>query len=368
MLDVSTATHRMLVVPSGYVLVLLDRLHAALATATVSVAVPANTDGSAQWDVPNDDDGWVEMPCVPGQVMVGGCASSTVTMHEHEQASAATWVAVHVTVALPDGNGVPGMGWHPPTATPTGSYASAVNCGMDPDMPYASASDCGCRHVMEGHWLSTTVTVNTHHACLPETSVDMQLTTLRPTLNRVVPSAGLHRTVGVPDTAIETGVNHVNTPVVRPGDRHVVALLGQYIAGGILNAAATVHRQGCDTSPPKFTATHDSCINPSGKLDPDGVEHVMPVTSPASVAVGVWMTCAVTCPAVGATSTLAGHVMFGAVVCVTCTAMLQFGDVLPASSVAKHCTPVVVPRANGLPNGGEHVMERTRLLSVAFGV
>ena len=64
----------------------------------------------------------------------------------------------------------------------------------------------------------------------------MQLTPLLTTLNSVVPSGGLQRTVGVPDTAMDTGVNHVNTPAVRPADRKVPALLGQYIAGGILNA------------------------------------------------------------------------------------------------------------------------------------
>ena len=66
-------------------------------------------------------------------------------------------------------------------------------------------------------------------------SVDVQFTTFTPTSNSVVPSGGLHRTMGVPDTAYEMGVSHLYTPVVNPGVRNVVELDGQKICGGVLN-------------------------------------------------------------------------------------------------------------------------------------
>ena len=166
-----------------------------------------------------------------GQVIEGGCVSSTVTVNEQFAVWLEVSVAVQVTVVVPFAKVEPEAGTHAVTTPGQLSVAVAVNVTTAVHTPGAAGVEMFAGQVMTGFSLSLIVTVKVHVLVLLEASVAVQVTVVTPFGNEV-PDAGTHAAVGPGQLSVGVGVVYVTVAEHNPGAVLLVMLLGHVIAGG----------------------------------------------------------------------------------------------------------------------------------------
>ena len=135
---------------------------------------------------------------LPGQTIVGGCVSFTVTVNEQLAEFPAASITLHVTVVVPFGKIAPDTGEHELDPTP-GQLSLAVGAGYvtaAEHCPGVFATDMFAGQLIAGGCVSFTVTVNEQLAVFAAASLTVQLTVVEP-FGKVEPDGGLH--AGVPD-------------------------------------------------------------------------------------------------------------------------------------------------------------------------
>jgi len=168
-----------------------------------------------------------------GHTIAGGCVSFTVTVNVHCVVFPDVSVAVAVTVVVPFGNAVPDAGLLT-TVTP-GQLSDAVTVKVVTAKHAPGSVDFTmlAGHVIEGDWVSFTVTVNEQVVAFGgvAASVTEQVTVVTPLANDV-PDAGLQVTAPSPgQLSVAAGVVYVTTAEHRLGSVDFTMLGGQVIAG-----------------------------------------------------------------------------------------------------------------------------------------
>ena len=215
---------------------------------------------------------------------------NAVTVNEQLAVFPDVSVAVHVTVDTPTGNTDPDGGTHAfvtpgqlSVATGAG-HVAATDVAIGHDAPATAVTFAG--HVIEGGWVSFTVTVNEQLAELPEASETEQLTVVVPFAN-VEPDAGAH--VGEPtpgQLSLTVGAGYVTTAVQTFGSVDFVMFAGHVIDGGCVSFTVTVNVQLFTLFAPSATV-HVTGVVPFGKEDPlAGVQVGLPTFGQLSVTVG----------------------------------------------------------------------------------
>jgi hypothetical protein len=142
-------------------------------------------------------------------------------------------------------------------------------------------------HVIDGAWVSLTVTVNEHMAVLPLASVAVQETVVVP-IGKNEPDAGEQTTAVLPEQlSAVVGVAKLTFAPHCPASFETVTFEGHVIDGAWVSLTVTVKVQVVVLSSESL-AVHVTVVVPTAKVEPDAGEQTTVVSPPQlSVAVGV---------------------------------------------------------------------------------
>ena len=168
-----------------------------------------------------------------GQLIVGFTASFTVTVNEQAAVRPAPSVTVQLTDVVPLGKATPEAGVQTTAPCPSGQLSVAVGSNVTTAVqaPASVLPVIFAGQVIDGGWLSFTVTVNEQEAVRPAASVNVQLTVVVP-FGKAVPGVGAQ--VGVPtpgQLSLAAGAK-VTTAEHWSGSVLTVIGLGQVRLGG----------------------------------------------------------------------------------------------------------------------------------------
>jgi hypothetical protein len=239
-----------------------------------------------------------------GHVIVGTWVSFTVTVNEQFDVLLLVSVAVQLTVVTPFWKVVPDAGVHTIGVGPSGQLSVAVGVKLTTAVhTFGSVLFViGAGQVIDGAWVSLTVTVNEHIAVLFEASVAVHVTVVTP-FWKVDPDAGTQTTEqppgGVPcgvlpgvvpplqggQLSVTTGSANVTTAVHTLGSVLFVIGPGQVTVGGCVSLIVTVNVQFAVFVDASLTE-HVTVVTPFTKVVPDAGEHTgVPTPGQLSVAV-----------------------------------------------------------------------------------
>jgi hypothetical protein len=141
--------------------------------------------------------------------------------------------------------------------------------------------------VIDGAWLSTTITVNEQEDMLLEASLAVQVTVVVPT-GKLEPDAGLQLGVPTPgQLSVAVGALYVTTAEHWPIGALVLTLAGQVIDGACVSLTVTVNEQLAELPAASITLQL-TVVVPFGNVEPEAGLHVTePMPGQLSVAVGV---------------------------------------------------------------------------------
>jgi hypothetical protein len=125
--------------------------------------------------------------------------------------------------------------------------------------------------VIEGGWVSFTVTVKEQPLVLPELSIATQFTSVTP-LAKVEPEGGVHTTVTPGQLSVAVAANVTFEAVHSPRSVERTILAGQTIDGGWVSLTVTEKEQPF-VFPEASVATHFTIVTPFVNVDPEGGVH-----------------------------------------------------------------------------------------------
>src|SRR6266436_4843686 len=190
-----------------------------------------------------------------GQVIEGGWLSVTITSCEQVVVLPCESVAVQITVLVPTGN-IAGVLLVTVTAPQLSETVGVLSVTLvAPHSPGEATTVTRAGQVIEGGWLSVTITSCGQVAVLPCESVAVQITVLVPTGNI---AGALLVTVTAPQLSETVGVLSVTLVAPHsPGEATTVTRAGQVIEGGWLSVTITSCGQVAvivtDNQPPSIT-------------------------------------------------------------------------------------------------------------------
>src|ERR1043166_1962261 len=198
----------------------------------------------------------------PGQLIVGGWLSTTVTLKVQFEVLPLASVAVHTTLVVPIAKLVPDAGTH--RIEPPGQLSVNVarKLTLLAHWPSAVLTVIGPGQLIVGGWLSTTVTLKVQFEVLPLASVALHTTVGGP-IAKLVPDAGTHRIE--PPGQLSGNVARKLTLLAHwPGAVLTVIGPGQLIVGGWLSVTVTVWEQMAELPHPSVTVQM-TVVVPAGK-------------------------------------------------------------------------------------------------------
>ena len=222
-----------------------------------------------------------------GQVIIGGCVSTTVIVNEHMLVFPAASVATAVTVVVPFGNAEPDGGVAT-TLTP-GQLSVAVTTKLTTaeHRPGAAGTVMFAGHVIAGGWPSFTVTVNEQLEVFPDVSVATLVTVVTPFGNEL-PDGGFDTTV-TPGQLSEAVTVNVTTAEQTLGSVTFVMFAGHVTVGACVSFTVTVKLHVVVFGGVAASLTVQvTVVTPFGYTAPEAGLHVtVPTPGQLSVAVGV---------------------------------------------------------------------------------
>lgn len=261
-------------------------------------------------------------------------------------------VAVHVTVVVPIANVDPDAGAQ--FAVAPGQLSVGVGVVYVTVVGELLVTLIFAGQVIDGFWVSFTVTVNVQFPVLPLASVAEQVTVVTP-FGNAVPLAGTQFTAPTPgQLSVTAGVANVVIAEHRFGSVLLVMFPGQGpTTGGWLSLTVTVNVHGVvDTFPDASVALQLTVVTPFANVDPLAGVQLAVAPGQLSLAVAVNVTLAVQIPAPVFVVMFEGQVTVGGCASFTVTVNEQLDE--PPVLLAVHVT-VVVPLLKVLPDAGVHV-------------
>src|ERR1043166_5544409 len=218
----------------------------------------------------------------PGQLIVGGWLSTTVTLKVTFEVLPPASVAVHTTLVVPIAKLVPDAGTHRIELPGQLSVNVARKLTLLAHWPGAVLTVIGPGQLIVGGWLSTTVTLKVQFEVLPLASVAVHTTVVVP-IAKLVPDAGTHRIE--PPGQLSVNVARKLTLLAHwPGAVLTVIGPGQLIVGGWLSTTVTLKVQ-FEVLPLASVAGHTTLVVPLAKLEPDAGTHRIEPPGQLSVSV-----------------------------------------------------------------------------------
>src|SRR5713101_7051483 len=250
-------------------------------------------------------------------------------------------VAVQITVLVPTGK-IAGALLDTVTTPQLSEKVGVPSVTLvAPQRPGEATTVTRAGQVIEGGWLSVTITSCGQVAVLPCESVAVQITVLVPTENIAgallvtVTAPQLSETVGVPSVTL--------VAPQRPGEAKTVTSAGQVMEGGWLSVTITSCGQVA-VLPCESVAVQITVLVPTGKIAGALLDTVTTPQLSEKVGVPSVTLVAPQRPGEATTVTSAGQVIEGGWLSVTITSCGQVA-VLPCESVAVQIT-VFVPTGN----------------------
>ena len=217
-----------------------------------------------------------------GQVTVGNCVSTTLTLKVQVPTFPAGSVAVTVTTVVPTGKKDPDGGVTVTTITP-GQLSLTPGVGKLTIAPHwfgsllATISVVG--QLIVGACVSFILIVNEQVAVLPEASVAVTFTVVMPT-GKNEPDAGLDTIVTPGQLSVAVGVKVTNAPH-RLGSLPLTIFAGQVTTGACVSFTLTVNVQVAPEADVDVTV-----VVPTGKNEPDAGDEVIAPQKPVLVVAG----------------------------------------------------------------------------------